>query len=377
MLGSRPADRLFMDELFAGLDRLSGQASEQQEYQAFIDRYQNDPVAFWQEVMRDSTPTAYQQDVCRALIQHRRVCVRSPHGAGKTHMASFLVWWFMLTHPFCKVITTASAFRQLKDYFWPEVHMHARRIVWARTGFSWNPDYLMKTRIEMGHADWIAVGITSHDHQKLEGAHAEHILIVFDEAKAIPAATWDALEGAMTTEGAYALAISTPGIPSGRFYEIQTRKPGTHDWWVRHITVDEVIAAGRVTDEWVENRREQWGASSSTFLNRVLGEFSTEDAEAFIPLSWVEAAVQRWEIYTEALIQDGLTQEEAIQRVLVWQNEFFAQDDGFDETLLLGAAGYRQDHDDYLDDVPDADAIGQDVHQVLSRSQAVVSNLTL
>ena len=63
--------------------------------------------------------------------------------------------------------------------------------------------------------------------------------------------TFDAAEGAFSSVGAdldgvgYALAISTPGEPNGRFYDIHARKPGYEDWWVRHVTLAEAIAAGR------------------------------------------------------------------------------------------------------------------------------------
>lgn len=91
-----------------------------------------------------------------------------------------------------------------------------------------------------------------------------------------------------------ALAISTPGDPQGRFYEIHMRKPGLEDWWVRHVTIDECIAAGRATPEFVEQRRRQWGELSAVFQNRVLGNFCESTEDTVIPLAWVEAANERW-----------------------------------------------------------------------------------
>jgi len=133
----------------------------------------------------------------------------------------------------------------------------------------------------------------------IEGAHADRLLYVFDEAKAIPGATWDAAEGALASGDCMALAISTPGEPQGRFYDIHSRKPGFEDWWVRHVTLEECIAAGRVLPEWAEQRRLQWGEGSAVYQNRVLGEFAASDADGIIPLAWVVAANERWEVLND------------------------------------------------------------------------------
>lgn len=138
-----------------------------------------------------------------------------------------------------------------------------------------------------------AFAVASDRAELIEGAHADEILYVLDEGKAIPDATWDAVEGAFSAGEAYALALSTPGPPAGRFYSIHARRPGLEDWWPRHVTIEEAIAAGRVSATWADARRRQWGESSPVYRNRVLGEFA-ESEDGIIPLSWIEAAVERW-----------------------------------------------------------------------------------
>jgi len=65
-----------------------------------------------------------------------------------------------------------------------------------------------------------AFPVASSDPGKIEGAHEDQMLYIFDEAKMISNATFDAAEGAFASGQAYALAISTPGDASGRFFEI-------------------------------------------------------------------------------------------------------------------------------------------------------------
>jgi hypothetical protein len=130
------------------------------------------------------------------------------------------------------------------------------------------------------------------------------LLYVFDEAKTIVDGTWDAVEGAFASGSCYWLAASTPGEPQGRFYDIHKRKPGTEDWNTRHITLNEAIAAGRVSREWAEQRKAQWGEQSAVFQNRVLGEFATSEEEGVIPLSWIEAANERWLQWQDSVWRD-------------------------------------------------------------------------
>ena len=145
--------------------------------------------------------------------------------------------------------------------------------------------------------------MASDNFQLIEGAHATVMMYIFDEAKAIPVGMWDAAEGAFSTQDLVtsgvtqfirAFAISTPGDPVGRFYDIHMRKPGYEDWKVRHVTIDEAIAAGRISYKWVKQREKQWGRTSSVFQNRVLGEFADNSEEGVIPLSWVDAAMRRY-----------------------------------------------------------------------------------
>lgn len=222
-------------------------------------------------------------------------------------MASWLVLWAVLTSDDVKVVTTASAWRQLTKYLWPEVRKWARRIRWDRLGR--NPpsaDELQVLAFKAG-GNAEAFAVASDNPAMIEGAHADRIVYVFDEAKAIPAGVWDAAEGAFSTGEAYAIAISTPGEPSGRFYDIHARRPGYEDWWARHVTLEECIKAGRISPAWAEQRRKQWGERSAVYVNRVLGEFAASDSESIvIPLAWVEAANRRWQEWADAgSVTDG------------------------------------------------------------------------
>lgn len=253
--------------------------------------------------------TDYQDEIFGALPVRRRVAVRAPHGAGKTAIVGLAVLWFATTRDLggidWKVIVTASAWRHLSVFAMPEVHKWARRINWdvlGRAPFTNHELLDLSLKLQYG----AATAVASNDPAKIEGAHADSLLYIFDEAKTIPSGTWDAAEGAFSggrSSGypeAFALAMSTPGAPAGRFYEIHKRARGLEDWWTRHIRLEETIRAGRISEDWAKQRAIQWTVDSAMYNNRVLGEFYANDETTVVPLSWAELAVERWLAWVEA-----------------------------------------------------------------------------
>jgi hypothetical protein len=281
-------------------------------YASFKQIYRNDPAAFvedcfdWNQVKE--RPTTYQLDILDTLAKKKREAVRGPHGLGKTAINSWTVNWFGLTRDGLdwKVITTAGAWRQLTHFLWPEIHKWARLIRWDRVG---RGPYVPKQELldmALQLSTGNAFAVASDQPSLIEGAHADHLLYIYDESKAIADGTFDAAEGAFSGAGAdtgreaYALATSTPGAPDGRFYAIHARKRGFADWTPRHVTVEEAKQAGRISQDWQDARREQWGEDSAIYKNRVLGEFAASDESGVIPLSWVEAAQDRWRVWKDA-----------------------------------------------------------------------------
>jgi hypothetical protein len=271
--------------------------------------YYNDPARFARECVlwpTGETLAAYQAECLTTLAEKRRLALRGPHGLGKSTIAALAVLWFALTRDKLtdwKVVTTAGAWRQLTRYLWPEIAKWSRRLDWSklvRGPFDIRSELLtLNLKLRTGEA----FAVASDDPTMIEGAHASELLYVFDESKGIRAATFDAAEGALSSGNAFALALSTPGEPAGRFYEIHQRKAGFEDWATRHVTREEAIAAGRMNPEWAEKRKRQWGEGSALYQNRVLGDFFADSQQSVIPLSWVELANQR---YLEYIDEHGL-----------------------------------------------------------------------
>lgn len=259
-----------------------------------------DPVQWVADVIPSIDLADYQTEELNALIAadgHGKVAARGPRGSGKTTPAAVIALWFITTRELAgidwKVPVTAGSWNQLERFTWPEIHKWANLIDWHKLGMDrWIPkQQLMTLRIKLDHGE--AFAINSDNPDLIEGAHADHLMLIVDEAKSVPDASWDAMQGYFASPGTYyQFVISTPSEPAGRFYDIHSRTAGYEDWSVSHVTIADAIAAGRVTEEWRAQREKQWGKDSTLYKCHVLAEFGgTEDG--IIPLSWVEAAVER------------------------------------------------------------------------------------
>jgi hypothetical protein len=266
-----------------------------------VARYYDDPVAFAADCIDwdDGALTGYQAQIIGELPSRKREAVRGPHGLGKSLTAAVIVLWFALTRDAAgvdwKVATTAGSWHQLTRYLWPEIHKWSGKLRWdkVRDGRPFTRQELQNLNLRLSHG--AAFAGASANAALIEGAHANALLFVYDEGKAIPAATFDACEGAFSGTGeALALVLSTPGPPAGRFYDICSRRPGYEDWTPVHVTLGQAVAAGQIDPDWAEQRGRQWGTESSIYVNRVLGEFHAGDEDSVIPLAWAEAAAERW-----------------------------------------------------------------------------------
>ncbi len=166
--------------------------------------------------------TFQQEDIGKALITDKNVCVSAGGGIGKSAVAALLCLWFLSTHPHARIPTTAPSGKQLKDILWSEISFWLRRCE-LRDIFELRSEKLYIK----GFKDWYAVARTvPRDtsavslNDTLAGFHSEHgLLVIVDEASGVPDAVFTALEGAMTQANAYILLISNPVSTGGYYYD--------------------------------------------------------------------------------------------------------------------------------------------------------------
>lgn len=294
-----------------------------------VSAYYDDPVGFIRDCVkfkpgRDGKPKGlapYQIEIIGDLPKVKRIAVRGCRGMGKSAIASLLILWFAITRDAAgrdwKIVTTAGSWAQLESFLWVEISKWAWNLNWEKIGRSpFNQrSELMKTQLRLRYG--LAIAASPDKPERIEGAHSDCVMAVLDESKIISPEIFDSIEGTFSGAGddsdleAYVLAISTPGEPSGRFYDIHARKPGLEDWHTRHVTLEEAVAAGRITKSWADQRKLLWGENSALYQNHVLGEFCADDEDAVIPLRWAEMAIERWRAWD----RDGRPDQDGLKTV--------------------------------------------------------------
>jgi hypothetical protein len=245
--------------------------------------YKNDPVRFVREII-GAEPDAYQAAILADLAEHPAVAVRSGHGVGKTAVESWAMLWWLATRPFCKVPCTAPTEHQLFDLLWAEAAKWLRRsrlkdrIEWTAT----------RIYVKGYQEDWFAVARTSNRPDNMQGFHAEHLLFIIDEASGVPDEIMAVVDGALTNEGAKVLMCGNPTRRTGYFFNAFHKDRAF--WRCHHINSE---SSPRVSPEYPKRMAQKWGRDSDIYRVRVLGEFPRAEADTFIPLEKVEAAVRR------------------------------------------------------------------------------------
>ena len=215
-----------------------------------------------------------------------QAAVASGHGIGKGALSAWIIFWAMATKPHLNGVVTANTKCQLETKTWRELAVwHKRSLI--KNWFEW-------TATKFYHVDhpetWFTAAIpwSEKNPEALAGQHGEHVLIIYDEASAIPDIIWEVSEGAMTTPGAMRFAFGNPTRNTGKFRECFGKFK--HRWLLWQIdSRDCRMTDKRKLDEWVDD----YGEDSDFVKVRVRGEFPSASSMQFIPSDIVEAAQER------------------------------------------------------------------------------------
>jgi phage terminase large subunit len=258
---------------------------------AFIDRYKNDRRAFVREVLKVQKVEKWQDDVLTALDGgETRISIRSGHGVGKTALLAWIILHFIHTRYPSKTAVTAPSATQLFDALASEVKMWLKKLeaaVPALAGiFEATSD-----RIFMKNAPE-AVFVSYRTSRKespeaLQGYHADHVLLVADEASGVHDTVFEAASGSMSTKGAITILTGNPTRSNGFFYKTHT---ALREIW-RCFKVS-CFDSSRVDTKYIDEER-AYGMESNRYRIRVLGEFPKGDDDTLIPRDHVESAVGR------------------------------------------------------------------------------------
>lgn len=253
-----------------------------------LELYGDDPVGFVIDVL-GADPDEWQKDLLRAVAGGtRRISVRAGHGVGKSTVCSWALIWHMITKYPQKAICTAPTAGQLFDALFTEVKFWINKLpAPIRALFEVTSDRVVLKAAPEG--SFISARTSSAERpEALAGVHSAHVLLICDEASAIPEAVFESAAGSMSGESACTILIGNPTRNSGLFF--RTHHQLSADWKTMHVSC---LNSRRVSADFVKQIENTYGPESNAFRVRVLGEFALRDDDTLIPAELVDSAMLR------------------------------------------------------------------------------------
>ncbi|NKB39443.1 MAG: hypothetical protein GKR86_00025 [Ilumatobacter sp.] len=244
---------------------------------------------FIKEVLRVKHVEDWQLEVIRALDNgETKISIRSGHGVGKTCCIAWLATHFVSFRDDVKVIVTAPSADQMKDGLIPEINKWISRMPdWMSASLDATSERVVRHPEDKNN--FISFRTARKEKpEALAGVHATHVMILVDEASGVDEAIYETGQGALSTPGAIAILIGNPTNPSGFFYKTQNELSDL--WWTRKISC---MDSSRVDENYIMSQARTYGVDSREYRVRVLGEFPESGADAVIPRTFVESAVER------------------------------------------------------------------------------------
>ena len=289
---------------------MSTQQSAESALVELLARYAVDPLGYtyfaypWQEpgeLEASSGPRLWQADILRTIGHHLQsehrytpllIAVASGHGIGKSANIAQIVQWGMSTCADCRVLVTANTGDQLTTKTIPEVSKWFRLSINAHW-FDVRSESIKakdQTHKDTWRCDFLTWSLERPE--SFAGLHnkGKRIIVVFDEASAIPDKIWEVVEGALTDEDTEIIFIAygNPTLNTGRFRECFGRNK--HRW--TRMQIDSRTVDGTNKEQiakWIAD----YGEDSDFVRVRVRGEFPRAGSSQFIASDVVAASRKR------------------------------------------------------------------------------------
>lgn len=222
-----------------------------------------------------------------------REATASGHGIGKSTLVAWLILWATLTAE-TKGVVTANTQSQLKSKTWSEVSKWYR-LLKDKSDFALHATSLKSGKKEHEET-WKVDQIpwSERNTEAFAGLHnqGKRVLLIFDEASAIPDLIWEVSEGALTDAGTQIIwcVFGNPTRNTGRFKNCFTGK--TRNRW-KSRQVDSRTCA-MTNKAQIQQWAEDYGEDSDFFKVRVRGMFPSMSAKQFISVADVDAAFGRF-----------------------------------------------------------------------------------
>lgn len=213
------------------------------------------------------------------------------HGVGKSGLVAWIILWAICTYPDTRGVVTANTETQLRTKTFAEVAKWYNLCLFkdwftcsAMSIYSKQPGHDKTWRID-------AIPWSETNPEAFAGLHnaGKRIIVIIDEASAVPPIIWEVIEGALTDKDTqkFWLVFGNPTRATGRFPDCFGRQ--RHRWTHRHVdSRTSIMADLNQIAKWATD----YGEDSDFFKVRVRGVFPSTSSMQFISRELVDKAIQ-------------------------------------------------------------------------------------
>ena len=256
--------------------------TRQQAFRDLQKKYLHDPVAFARD-LTNFYPDDNQIPVMMDIAEFNRVSVRSGQGVGKTAMEANVLLWFLVMHPYARIVATAPTRQQLHDVLWAEVEKWRANSPLLSTILKWTKTYVYVAGREKR---WFAVARTATKPENMQGFHEDYMLFIIDEASGVAEPIMEAILGTLSGPENKLLMCGNPTQTSGTFYDSHTTDRALY----RTHKISSRDCA-RTNKDNIAAMERKYGKDSNFIRVRVDGEFPLQDDDVFIPMSMLDRSI--------------------------------------------------------------------------------------
>ena len=256
--------------------------TRQQAFKSLQKKYLHDPVAFSRE-LTNFYPDDNQIPVMMDIAEFNRVSVRSGQGVGKTAMEANILLWYLVMHPYARIVATAPTRQQLHDVLWAEVEKWRANSPLLSTILKWTKTYVYVAGREKR---WFAVARTATKPENMQGFHEDYMLFIIDEASGVAEPIMEAIIGTLSGDENKLLMCGNPTQTSGTFYDSHTRD---RDMFRTHKISSRDCP--RTNKDNIAAMERKYGKDSNFIRVRVDGEFPTQDDDVFLPMMMLDRSI--------------------------------------------------------------------------------------
>jgi phage terminase large subunit len=291
------------------------------------DVYRRHPSDYVRDVLGSNT-WAMQDEITESVFKYKITAVKTCNAVGKSYIAARIAIAYLMLHPGSIVVTTAPTWRQVTDVLWREIATAKKQSKYHLTD-----NDVRQAGLDIDK-DWYAVGLSTNYPENFFGYHANHILVIVDEAGGVPEPIFKGVKAITPNANARILYIGNPTNPSGTFFdqfdeqkELAVNRFTISAFQTPNFTangintvedlvdlftppegtalIDHIVTVNKklkqpypalIDPSVVYERYKEWGTDSPAWQALVMGEFPTQSEQSLFPVDLVTKAMNMYGI---------------------------------------------------------------------------------